>query len=148
MRDHYATLQVDPQAEQEVIEAAYRRLARKWHPDVNRHPEAERRTQELNDAYAVLGDPARRRTYDATRSGPPAPGWLRSPRQTVLLVGFAVCIVFAVLLARALGPLVRVPIALLLIGGGAYALARLLGRGGAGRRGSDRDARTGSGGTP
>lgn len=65
MRDYYATLQVDPRAEPEVIEAAYRRLARKHHPDASADPEAASRMRELNDAYEVLHDPARRRAYDA-----------------------------------------------------------------------------------
>lgn len=64
-KDLYAILQVHPQAEQVVIEAAYRKLIRKYYPDVNQSPDAHERTVELNDAYAVLSDPARRRSYDA-----------------------------------------------------------------------------------
>ena len=65
--DHYAILQVSPQAEPEVIQAAYRQLARKYHPD--RHPEATATEwmQKLNTAYAVLSDPQQRATYDALR---------------------------------------------------------------------------------
>jgi curved DNA-binding protein CbpA len=62
--DYYAILQVDPEAEPEVIEAAYRRLARKYHPDVNPAPDASQRMVELNAAYAVLGDPEKRAAYD------------------------------------------------------------------------------------
>jgi curved DNA-binding protein len=65
MKDYYDILQVTPNAEQEVIEAAYRRLARKYHPDVNRDPATAARMRELNEAYEVLGDPRRRAEYDA-----------------------------------------------------------------------------------
>ena len=60
MKDYYDILQVSPNAEQEVIEAAYRRLARKYHPDVNRDPNAADRMRELNEAYEVLGGASRR----------------------------------------------------------------------------------------
>lgn len=66
-RDYYEVLQVDPRAEPEVIHAAYRRLAAKYHPDVNRTPEAAERMKELNAAFTVLGNPERRREYDAIR---------------------------------------------------------------------------------
>jgi len=61
---YYVVLQVDPKAESEVIEAAYRRLARKYHPDVSGRTGATRTMQRLNEAYAVLGDPETRRKYD------------------------------------------------------------------------------------
>jgi hypothetical protein len=60
----YEVLQVDPRAEPEIVEAAYRRLARKYHPDVSASADAERRMKEINAAYQVLRDPARRATYD------------------------------------------------------------------------------------
>ncbi len=66
--DHYAALQVAPTAEAVVIEAAYRQLARLTHPDLNAAPDAHARTQALNEAYAVLRDPARRAAYDAQRA--------------------------------------------------------------------------------
>jgi curved DNA-binding protein CbpA len=53
-----------------VIEAAYRRLARKYHPDVSQSPNAEARMRELNAAYEVLRDPTRRADYDQTRAWP------------------------------------------------------------------------------
>jgi len=62
-QDHYKTLQVDPEAEPEVIAAAYRRLAAKYHPDVCATPEAAEHMLALNLAYEVLGDPARRVEY-------------------------------------------------------------------------------------
>lgn len=66
-RDLYQLLQVDPAAEQEVVQAAFRRLASKYHPDKNPSEDAHRRMQELNEAYAVIGDPARRAAYDRQR---------------------------------------------------------------------------------
>ena len=65
--DYYEILQVSPGAEQEVIEAAYRRLARKYHPDINTDPSAASRMTQLNAAFDVLGDPARRAAYDSRR---------------------------------------------------------------------------------
>jgi hypothetical protein len=64
---HYSVLQVDPAAEQEVIEAAYRRLSRKYHPDVNSSPEASERMRAINAAYATLSTPSRRAIYDRER---------------------------------------------------------------------------------
>src|SRR5687768_12248475 len=64
--DLYAILGVDRGAEPEVIDAAYRALARKYHPDVNRAPDAAERTRRLNDAYRTLHDPDARARYDAT----------------------------------------------------------------------------------
>lgn len=69
MGDHYRTLQVTREAEPEVIERAYKALSRKYHPDrrqASEHAWATRRMQQLNEAYAVLKDPARRRRYDAS----------------------------------------------------------------------------------
>jgi curved DNA-binding protein CbpA len=66
--DYYQILQVDADAEPEVIEAAYRRLARKYHPDVSSSPEAARRMKEINTAFEVLGDPGKRADYDRRRA--------------------------------------------------------------------------------
>lgn len=65
--DYYAILQVSPAAEKEVIEAAYRKLAQKYHPDINKSPGAEEKMKRINAAYEVLSDPAKRAAYDATR---------------------------------------------------------------------------------
>jgi curved DNA-binding protein CbpA len=65
MPDYYEVLQVHPRAESEVIRAAYRTLARKYHPDLGGDPS---RMIALNDAWDVLGDPARRAAYDASRA--------------------------------------------------------------------------------
>ena len=65
--DYYRILQVHPRAEKEVIDAAYRGLASKYHPDVSRIPDAEERMKQINIAYEALSDPARRAAYDAAR---------------------------------------------------------------------------------
>ena len=65
--DLYKVLQVDPSAEPEVIQAAYRRLGRLYHPDTNPSPDAHEVMSALNRAYEVLGDPARRAEYDRSR---------------------------------------------------------------------------------
>lgn len=64
-RTYYQILQVDSEASTEVIDAAYRRLARMYHPDVNNAPDALARMQELNHAYDVLKHPDKRSAYDA-----------------------------------------------------------------------------------
>jgi hypothetical protein len=58
-------LQVSPRAHPEVLAAAYRVLARRYHPDTNQAPASAQQMQRLNDAYAVLADPERRAQYDA-----------------------------------------------------------------------------------
>lgn len=62
--NYYKTLQVDSEAEVEVIEAAYKRLALKYHPDINKSPEAEERMKAINEARNVLTNPSERRKYD------------------------------------------------------------------------------------
>jgi len=64
IKDYYQTLQVHPEAEVEVIQAAYRRLAAKYHPDINKAPDAGERMAQINIAYEVLSDPQRRVEYD------------------------------------------------------------------------------------
>lgn len=66
-QDLYQILQIDPAAEQEVVQAAFKRLALKYHPDKNPSPDANRRMQELNDAYDVISDPVQRAAYDRER---------------------------------------------------------------------------------
>ncbi len=65
--DLYDILQVAPHAESEVIEAAYKRLARKYHPDVNHAADASERMRALNQAYEILSNPTERARYDRTR---------------------------------------------------------------------------------
>lgn len=66
--DPYKVLQVDPEAEDEVIEAAYRRLAKKYHPDVSPGPDAQERMVRINQAWELLRDPTRRAAVDRARS--------------------------------------------------------------------------------
>lgn len=63
--DYYEILQVSPLAEAEVIDAAYKRLAQKYHPDVNKSPESHSRMKLINMAYSVLGDRDKRKAYHA-----------------------------------------------------------------------------------
>lgn len=63
-RDYYATLDVDRKASQDEIKRAYRKLARKYHPDLSKEPDAERRFKELGEAYEVLKDTEKRAAYD------------------------------------------------------------------------------------
>lgn len=66
--DHYATLGLDRDCSAEQIRAAYRMLAKRHHPDVNQNDAGARaRTEALNAAHEILGDPARRRAYDRER---------------------------------------------------------------------------------
>ncbi|MDR7401036.1 MAG: DnaJ C-terminal domain-containing protein [Armatimonadota bacterium] len=63
-KDYYQILGVDRHADQKTIAAAFRRLARRYHPDINKTREAEEKFKEINEAYQVLGDPERRARYD------------------------------------------------------------------------------------
>lgn len=83
MQDYYAVLMLDPRAEQIVVEAAFRRLAREYHPDVYKEADAHERMLAINEAWEVLGNPVSRRAYDEARIPPqprtasppsPAPG--------------------------------------------------------------------------
>jgi curved DNA-binding protein len=75
-KDYYAVLGVPKNADDKAIKAAYRKLARKHHPDVNKGDAAsEAKFKEINEAYTVLSDPEKRRRYDAI-----GPEWARSVR--------------------------------------------------------------------
>ena len=80
---YYQVLQVDPAADPEVIEAAFRRLSLKYHPDRSTAPDAAVRMRELLDAKAVLTNPQKRRAYDASLGivrrpeRPPGPAAMR-----------------------------------------------------------------------
>ena len=63
--DFYEVLGVRRDASQDEIQQAYRKLARQYHPDVNKDPGAEERFKEISEAYAILSDPSQRRRYDA-----------------------------------------------------------------------------------
>ncbi|HVR28594.1 MAG TPA: DnaJ C-terminal domain-containing protein [Thermoanaerobaculia bacterium] len=82
-QDYYGTLGVDKNAGQPDIQRAYRKLARKYHPDINKDPAAETKFKQIGEAYEVLKDPEKRARYDqfgsawknAERTGAPPPGW-------------------------------------------------------------------------
>ncbi|ASI13518.1 molecular chaperone DnaJ [Candidatus Mancarchaeum acidiphilum] len=64
-KDYYSILGVSKNASQEDIKSAYRQLALKYHPDRNKDPSAEEKFKEINEAYAVLSNPEKRKQYDA-----------------------------------------------------------------------------------
>lgn len=70
-RTHYKVLMLAEIADTEIISTVYRKLAMRYHPDVDRSTEAAHRMTEINEAYAVLRDPEKRAKYDA---------WLASRR--------------------------------------------------------------------
>ncbi len=63
-RDYYEVLGVDKNASDDEIKSAFRRLAKKYHPDVSKEPDAAEKFKEAQEAYAVLSDPNRRKQYD------------------------------------------------------------------------------------
>jgi curved DNA-binding protein len=63
-KDYYTTLGVARDATSDEVKRAYRRLARKYHPDVSKEPDAEARFKEVGEAYEVLKDPEKRAAYD------------------------------------------------------------------------------------
>jgi len=63
-RDYYEILDVPRSASTDDLKAAFRKLARQFHPDVNKEPDAEEKFKEINEAYAVLSDPDKRAAYD------------------------------------------------------------------------------------
>jgi hypothetical protein len=69
-RDHYKVLEVRHDATAEQIQHAYRTFALRFHPDRNTAPDAAAKMSAINDAWAVLGDPVRRREYDAQLARP------------------------------------------------------------------------------
>ncbi|TMG83431.1 MAG: J domain-containing protein, partial [Betaproteobacteria bacterium] len=63
-KDYYAILGVERGASAEDIKKAYRKLARKYHPDVSKEPNAEEKFKEMAEAYETLKDPEKRAAYD------------------------------------------------------------------------------------
>jgi curved DNA-binding protein len=68
-KDYYAALGVARDASAEEIKKAFRKLARKYHPDVSKEADAEARMKDVNEAYAVLSDPEKRAAYDQLGKG-------------------------------------------------------------------------------
>jgi len=63
-KDYYSIMGIDKGASQDELKRAYRKLARKYHPDVSKEPDAEHKFKELGEAYEVLKDPEKRAAYD------------------------------------------------------------------------------------
>jgi curved DNA-binding protein len=84
-KDYYATLGIAKDASQDDIQKAYRKLARKYHPDVNKDPAAEMKFKEVGEAYEVLKDADKRKKYDQfgahwkRAGGGPPPGYEGMP---------------------------------------------------------------------
>lgn len=73
-KDYYSVLGVESGADEKAIKAAYRRLARKYHPDVSKEPNAEEKFKSVSEAYEVLGNAERRAQYDRLRASGYRPG--------------------------------------------------------------------------
>ncbi|WP_313388647.1 DnaJ domain-containing protein, partial [Achromobacter aegrifaciens] len=81
-KDYYSMLGVERDASEDDIRRAYRKLARKYHPDVSKESDAETRMRDVNEAYDVLRDKEKRQAYDNLAAGvspegsfQPPPGW-------------------------------------------------------------------------
>ena len=138
--DFYSILQVHPKAEKEVIDAAYRKLAAKYHPDVSQVSNAAERMKQINTAYEVLSDPVKRAAYDATRGVAPSPDtpphtatrsrYLINARRTLLIaaglmilavVAFRLGPAFLLLVPKLMVPLVVISLVVWLL----FTLAKL-----------------------
>lgn len=74
-KDYYGVLGVEPEAPRDDIRKAYRKLARRYHPDVSEEADAEERFKDVSEAWEILGDEEKRATYDQMRAyGPQGPG--------------------------------------------------------------------------
>src|ERR1700756_4544861 len=79
-RDYYETLGVNKTATEDEIRSAFRKLARKYHPDVAKDKkEAEEKFKQINEAYEVLSDPEKRKKYDQLGASWNQPGGFQPP---------------------------------------------------------------------
>ena len=94
--DHWEVLGLEPGANQQALKQAFRRLARRWHPDLNANdPVAEERFKRINEAYAVLSDPSRRGLWEGgdqkEEQDPFATGFPDFETKLVTETGDAIC---------------------------------------------------------
>ena len=68
MTDYYEILGIRENADQESIKRAYRSMAKKFHPDRNKEPDAEEKFKKITEAYDNIGDPSKRKEYDNKRN--------------------------------------------------------------------------------
>src|SRR5690606_28396525 len=71
--DYYRVLGVPPAANPDELKKAFRKLARKYHPDLSHEPDAEKRMKEVNEAFSILSDPLKRAAYDERARKPARP---------------------------------------------------------------------------
>ena len=75
-RNYYDVLGVSKDADEKEIKSAFRKMARQWHPDINKAPEAEAKFKEVNEAYEVLSDKEKRELVPLTINGKKVEKWL------------------------------------------------------------------------
>ncbi|MEC5386871.1 DnaJ domain-containing protein [Uliginosibacterium sp. H3] len=80
MKDHYAVLGIEADASPDQVKSAYRKSAAKFHPDKNSSPDAPAKFREVQEAYDLLSDAAKRQAYDENRRR----GLLENPLESAL----------------------------------------------------------------
>ncbi len=95
-KDYYKILGIDKTASAEDIKKQYRRLAKKYHPDVSKEPNAEEKFKEAKEAYEVLSDPEKRQSYDTLGQN-----WQQNQLFQLLIKKYCLCFIPQVWLSHA-----------------------------------------------